>query len=309
MSRFVAILAALMTSACCTSLPPLRATKRQPLPEFPSVLEVETESLIWHDAKRNRDLPAMIYSPARVRTRLPLVIVSHGIGEDRDSYEYLGRALASSEFIAVHLTHAGTDRDTLEKGYLNLYRQVKNPDNWKARALDVSLAIDQMVMRANVDPTRIAVIGHSAGAWTAYAVGGMLNETRESLADPRVKVIVPMSMPRMDGIVPPDGYAGVQIPVLNITGTCDSSLIYRTLPKHRRVPFDRSEGPQKYLITIERVNHDTFSSLADPHHPMISRLTIDFLRAFLDGQPASRSFFNEPGLGNVGDLRFALETK
>ena len=113
----------------------------------------------------------------------------------------------------------------------------------------------------------------------------------------------------MDGIVPPDGYAGVQLPVLNITGTCDSSLIYRTLPRHRRVPFDRSDGPQKYLVTIERVNHDTFSALANPNHPVIARMTIDFLRAFLDGHPSSRAFFNESGIGRVGDTLFALETK
>jgi predicted dienelactone hydrolase len=192
---------------------------------------------------------------------------------------------------------------------LNLYREVKNPENWRQRAFDVSMAIDRMVARPNVDATRIAVVGHSAGAWTAYAMAGLKNVKRESLADPRVKVIVPMSMPRMVGVVPPDGYDDVTIPVLNITGTCDSSLIYRTFPKHRRIPFDRTPGPHKYLVTIERVNHDTFSALTDRFHPLISKLTIDFLRAYLDGHDASRAFFDEPGLMQAGDARFALEVK
>jgi dienelactone hydrolase len=307
--RVVALVAALITSACCTSLPGVRGTKRQPPPESTARFEVETESLVWNDTVRNREVPAKIYSPAGARRPLPLVIFSHGIGEDRESYEYLGRALARAGFVAVHVTHAGTDRATLERGYRHLYRATKNKDNWRARALDVTHAIDRMVQRPDIDAQRIAVVGHSAGAWAAFTAAGMVTNQREWLGDARVKAIVPMSMPRMDGIVPRDGYNRISIPVLNITGTCDTSLVYRTFPKHRRAPFEWTTAKQQYLVTIERLNHDHFSALQDRRHSALERLTVGFLRAFLLDDAAARAWFDETGLGEVDGERLTVEKK
>lgn len=126
--RIFVALAALFAGACCASLPRM-PPKRIAFPSFaPTTNEVTERSEIWHDEKRNRDVPVKIYGD-----RGPVVIVSHGIGEDRDSYAYLGRALARHGFRAVHITHAGTDRAMLERGYRHLYRAVKQKENWVAR--------------------------------------------------------------------------------------------------------------------------------------------------------------------------------
>lgn len=248
--------------------------------------------------------------PARA-TRLPIVIVSHGIGEDRDSYEYLGRALASAGFLAVHITHAGTDRAMLEKGYLHLYRAVKDPMNWVNRVLDVSFVLDQLARDPRADIDRVAVAGHSAGAFTAFAVAGLRagDEGKGTLRDERVKVIVPISMPRMDGVVSPDGYSAVDVPTLNITGTCDASLIYRTFPRHRRIPFESTTASRQYLVTIRDVNHDTFSAPSDRHHGLIATLVVDFLRAFLLGDAAAREWFDDGGLVKTDGTEMTVERK
>lgn len=288
-------------SACCSSLRDLPAKHFAFPPQPPRYERIVETTGHFFDARRNRDVPWRQYAPAGLQSPPPLVIVSHGIGEDRDSYAYLGRALAHAGFVAVHLTHAGTDRAMLQRGYRHLYRATKDPKNWIDRALDVSFVLDQLHIKGK---GALAVVGHSAGAFTAYALAGMRAPDGGSLRDPRVSVIVPMSMPRIDG-----DYSAIDIPVLNLTGTCDTSLLYRTFPRHRRIPFDASRGPHQYLVTLEGVNHDMFSAREDPHHEVIAALTIAFLHAWMEGDPRAKAWFDDPGRGSAGGTRLDVERK
>jgi predicted dienelactone hydrolase len=294
MRLFVA-LATLFAGACCTSLPRLPA-KQIAFPALTPQRDQVTETReVWRDEERHRDVPVTIYGDSG-----PVVIFSHGIGEDRDSYASLGRTLARHGFRAVHITHAGTDRAVLERGYRHLYRAVKQKENWVNRPLDVSFVLDRL------GADRAAAVGHSAGAFTAFAVAGMRTADGGTMTDPRVKVAIPMSMPRMDGVINERGYDDIRIPVLNVTGTCDTSLIYRTFPKHRRIPFDSSRAPQRYLVTFEGVNHNTFVE-DSPRSAHIASLTVLFLRAFLLNDDAARRWFDEAGLGTIGDVRLSVE--
>lgn len=295
--RIVAVLAALFASACCTSLPRLPAKRVAFPPLAPETDRVPESSTVFHDAKRDRDVPVKIYGDHG-----PVVIFSHGIGENRDSYAWLGRTLARHGYRAVHITHAGTDRAVLERGYRHLYRAVKQKENWLNRPLDVSFVLDELHV------SEAAIAGHSAGAFTAFAIAGMRLSSGETLRDPRIQVAVAMSMPRLDGVVAEGGYDDVAIPLLNVTGTCDTSIIYRTFPKHRRIPFDESHAAHQYLVTLERVNHDTFV-VEDPKNAEIAAITIAFLRAYLQNDGAARAWFDDPGSGSVGKVRLALERK
>ncbi len=301
--RIAVALAALFAGACCTSLPRLPA-KRVAFPSLapdvgrgfspPSVPET---SEIWRDEKRSRDVPVKIYGEGG-----PVVIFSHGIGEDRDAYAYVGRALARHGFRSVHVTHAGTDRAMLERGYRHLYRAVQQKENWVARLHDVQFVLDRLQVN------EAAIAGHSAGAFTAFAVSGLRVASGERLHDPRIRTAVAMSMPRMEGIVATDGYDAIAVPVLNLTGTCDASLIWRTLPKHRRIPFDTSRSARQYLVTMHRVNHDTFV-VEDRRNEEIAAVTVAFLRAWMLGDAAARAWFDDPGTGIVGKVRLAVERK
>ncbi len=226
------------------------------------------------------------------------MIFSHGIGEDRDSYAYLGRALARAGFYAIHLTHAGTDRAMLKRGYRALYRATKEKQNWINRALDVSFVLDSFAGDPALDMTRVAVVGHSAGAFTAFAVAGMRAPDGGSLRDPRVRVIVTgvTVWCRHRWCNDAGSYKAIDIPVLNLTGTCDTSLIYRTFPRHRRIPFESSRG--QYLVTLQGVNHNMFSAAEDPHHAQIAAITVAFLRAWMENDAAARAWFDEPGRGD-----------
>lgn len=294
MKTAVVIFSMMFASACCTSLPDARPKRLTALAPVLAEHGVEESSAVWRDARRSRDIPVHIYAPsASGMKKWPVVIFSHGIGEDRDSYAYIGRALAQSGFLAVHVTHAGTDKAVLKRGYWKLYQATKDPENWRNRPIDVSFVIDQLRSRPDADMSRIAVAGHSAGAFTAFAVAGVRPANGEGMRDDRVRAIVAMSMPKIEGL----SYDGVRIPVLNITGTCDSSIIYRTRPADRRVPFEQTHAPHQFLVTIDRVNHNTFSNATDRHHDLIVRLTIAFLRAWLLDDVAARAWFDDAGNG------------
>jgi predicted dienelactone hydrolase len=299
-------LATLFAGACCSSLPKLpekTVPLTLPAPEYASVSE---SSETWRDERRNRDVPVKIYAPRDARRLLPVVVFSHGIGEDRDSYAWIGRALAQHGFLAVHVTHAGTDRAVLKRGYRYLYRAVKQPENWINRPLDVSFVLDQLALRPDADVQRTAAVGHSAGAYTAFALAGMLSGDGKSLRDARVKVAVPMSMPRMDGVVPPGGYDTIAVPVLNVTGTCDTSLIYRTFPKHRRIPFEQSKAADRYLVTLQGATHNSFV-IEDARRDAILNVTIAFLRAFLLGDANARRWFDEAGRTEAYGVSISVE--
>ncbi|HSP33788.1 MAG TPA: alpha/beta hydrolase [Thermoanaerobaculia bacterium] len=248
-------------------------------------------SLVFHDASRARDIPVRVYEP-HTAGRHPVVIFSHGIGEDRDSYEYIGRALAQNGFMAVHITHAGMDKAVLRSGYWNLYKATKVADNWRNRPRDVSFVLDQLAKRDDVDMSRVAVAGHSAGAFTAFQLAGSIDPDGQSFRDPRVRAIVAMSEPRIEGV----RYDTVRIPVLNITGTRDSSLIYGTRQRHRRIPFDEAHGPDQYLATIGGATHNSFSNVKDRHHDTIVALTVNFLRACLLDDHAALAGLEIPGV-------------
>ena len=298
----------MLASACCVALPRVGERRPLPLPFSPESFEVVTSATVWRDERRGRDVAVKFYAPAG-RASSPVVVFSHGIGEDRDSYEYLGRAFAAAGFLSVHLTHIGTDRAMLERGYRHLYNAVKDPQNWVNRTLDVTFVLDQLEVDPRADMQRVAVAGHSAGAFTAFSVAGLKVRDGEPPRDPRVKVIIPMSMPRMEGVVPDGGYDGVRLPVLNLTGTCDTSILYRTFPRHRRIPFESTHATGHHLVTIRGVNHDTFSARSDKHQPLIAAISVAFLRGFLLGDEQSAAWFGETRRDDVRGTEMTIERK
>jgi predicted dienelactone hydrolase len=306
--RIAAALFALLAGACCTGLPamPAKTTALPPIRAAASDVAVTRD--VWRDEKRNRDVPVTIYAPQHATARLPVVVFSHGIGESRDSYAWIGRTLAQHGYLTVHVTHAGTDRAVLERGYRHLYRAVKEPQNWINRPLDVSFVLDRLAARSDADVNQTAAVGHSAGAFTAFALAGMRTVNGGNFRDTRVKVAIPMSMPRLDGVVPPGGYDAIEVPLLNLTGTRDSSIIYRTFPRHRRIPFEETHAARQYLVTLQGATHNSFV-LEDKRRDAILHLTVAFLDAYLRDDRAARAWFDEEGRAQLDGVGISVERK
>ena len=100
---------------------------------------------------------------------LPLVVISHGTGGSSAGHYDTALALADAGFVVVALSHTGDNYK--DRGYSF------TPRNFIDRPRHVSRVIDFMLnswdSHDRLDPERIGIFGHSAGAATALiAIGG-----------------------------------------------------------------------------------------------------------------------------------------
>lgn len=291
--RSVSVL--LIVLAACSA-----ATTR--LYEKPDSIEVVETRLI--DPARSRTVPIRMYLP-RMESRAPLIVFSHGLGNSRAGYSYLGNAWSRQGYAVVFVQHSDSDETLSLRG---LYRAAFDRKVWRNRPLDVSFVLDQLrpssadpVLAAaatRIDMDRIGMSGHSYGAYTALVLAGGLVELdgkRVSLADPRIDAIVTLSSPRMRAIQPEaDAYAPIRIPVLHLTGTKDSSLVFATRPRIRRVPFERIANAEQYLVTLTGARHGSFSDDGyprdpDEYHDEIAAFTTAFWDGWLRGDRVARA--------------------
>lgn len=234
---------------------------------------------VWTDpARAGRAVPVKIYYPSDSAIAAPVVVVSHGLGGSREGYAYLGRHLASYGYVAVHLTHIGSDTNALSAAIAQaagvqaaLKLIAAQPANIINRPKDVSFAISRLLelnqadgpLQGRIDPERIGVAGHSFGAYTVMAVAGehfFLKSGQEvTFGDPRVKAAVVMSPPANK--LEPRQFAPITIPLLLMTGTLDQSPVGTGGgPDDRRKIFDMLAGCDRYLLVFTGGDHMVFGS-------------------------------------------------
>lgn len=110
--------------------------------------------------------PAGRQAPRRDGT-FPLVIISHGAGGNAGQFGWIASRLAESGYVVVLPNHPGTT-----SGNASAEAAVRV---WE-RPLDVTAVLDHMTDHAddfaNVDFDSVAVVGFSAGGYTALALSG-----------------------------------------------------------------------------------------------------------------------------------------
>lgn len=320
--------------------------------------EVTTVDLDWHDERRNRDVPVRIWYPQNMEGALPVVVFSHGLGGTRKGYGYLGRFLAQNGFIVILPQHIHSD-DSVWRDKSNPMQSMKaaarDISEILARPEDISYVIDQAeklnaedpTFKGHLDLTRIAVGGHSFGAYTSLAASGrLLISPRDGnvvdLGDRRVKACIALSPPSGTRETAAASYAGIKVPCLHMTGTLDSSPIGGDKPEDRRIPYDSITVPDQYLITLNGGDHMVFSGRraegqAQPNSlrakiakrmreqdgsgqngdpakdPTFQRLIenaiLGFLRAHLDGSDAAKEWLKDGGLAEELGSDATLEQK
>jgi len=273
------ILATASMVACSTGGP---TVARPPSPDIVAryaaagPFAVATGDAEWRDEARNRTLRARVYYPAGPG-RHPLIIFSHGLGNSRRGYRYLGEHWASWGFISVHLEHPDAGSDLARRGFIALYRAGFDKRLWLSTVADVHVTLDHILsadapdfLRGRIDPSEIGVAGHSLGAYVALATAGAIahlpNADAATLRDPRVCAAVALSMSEN---LPASAYGRTEVPILHMTGTRDSSLFYGTTKRMRLIPFEHISGAPQTLVVIDGANHSTFS--ADDRAPRAER--------------------------------------
>jgi len=279
---------------------------------------------IWHDASRDRDIPVKIYAPKNTDGARPLVIVSHGLGGSREGLAYLGKHWARHGYVTVHPQHAGSDRGVWQgkpqaEARRAMRRAAADPDTAVARPLDVRFVIDRALADplkvrstiVSVDPGRIAVAGHSFGAFTALASAGItfnpFGASPAAYGDDRLVASIALSATAFRN-QRPEGFDTITIPTLHMTGTEDFGAVVDTRPTERRNAYDRIRNAQKYLVILEGGDHMVFSGVRrgaakgtdERHWALIRSTTTAFLESIVN-QDAKATAWLEKALPEISE--------
>lgn len=316
----------------------------QPYKPEPGPYGVDTFLLDLNDEDRNRTVPIKVYYPKDTDTPRPTVLISHGLGGSRQGLSYLGNHLASHGYITVHLQHPGSDesvwRDLPLKDILPAMRKAAaTPQVAIDRANDVPFVLDELErlnkdkqsqLHAKINLDKFAIAGHSFGAWSAMAAGGITlgGQLGKPIADDRIKCIIPLSPPVANERQRIATYATLNVPALFMTGTLDTSPINNTTAEERLIPYSLMPGPSdngapKYLINFNGADHMTFSGETkrsrrskvsrednQAFHSLILQSTTAFLDCYLLDNKDAKAWLNDGGfvalIGKRGVVEMAV---
>jgi dienelactone hydrolase len=275
---------------------------------MPEAYTHEVRDLQWTDATRQRVVPARLYLPIGITSKVPLVIFSHGIGGSREGYSYIGKYLAANGMAAMHVQHVGSDRSVWFGNPIQMVGRLKDAAKETEaidRTKDMRFALTQVLADAQLsqrlDAQHIAAAGHSYGANTTMLLAGARVQ-REGIAmdfsDPRIKAAVIISAPPFYGEGDPKQIVGsIRVPSLHITATGDDIKIpgYYSSAKDRVAVYDAAASePGKMLAVFTGGSHSMFTDrlgtggeVLNPQVKKATReLTLAFLQQVFTGQPS-----------------------
>ncbi len=303
------------------------------------------EDATWHDDARDRDVPIRIYAPDLKHGEglFPTIVFSHGGGESREAFTFLGTYWAERGYIVIFLTHLGSDRSVIDEqkargvtNPLKLMAALDGPEKFHLRPEDVSFVVDQLVadghnqplLKGRVDTNRIGMGGQCAGSSTALAMVGLNvnlpNQESATFVDDRFKVALAMS-PQSGGGNPKspfhaDSWKDIHAPTLVITGTADFNWIpaMKKNPKLLQMAYDGLSPGNKYLVEIKDAEHNAFTDSEpyyparerDPrHHQWIQQASTAFFDTYLKGDEEARDWLQKEKLEDETDGECRQEQK
>jgi predicted dienelactone hydrolase len=241
----------------------------------------------WLDKSRQRMVPGDLYLPQTTSTApMPIIVISHGVAEDRTTYGYLAEHLASYGFAVASLEHIGGDANRFRQYFSGLAPAPKATELLE-RPRDVSFLLDELQRRAQTDSTlrqvdvdRAGLVGHSLGGYTVLALAGaqldfdlikrscnpnrslnlsVLLQCRANeltpqayrLQDPRIKAVFAIS-PLGSTMFGKQGMSQIRVPVFLLGGGED--IITPVVPE-QIYPFTWLQTPNKYLAILDKGTH------------------------------------------------------
>ena len=245
--------------------------------------------------RQGRVVPIKVHYPAE-QGEYPVLIFSHGGMGTWDSHLYDARYLASHGYIAVCIEHTHSNNIKTKAHMRNVRGSFKqkidaaimkittDPQAVLERPRDVSFAIDRIIewnkteakLKGKVDSTKIAVIGHSYGAYSVLTACGARpildyldppvqpgKGLSGDLSDSRITVGVAMS-PQGPGTsrLGKESYKTINRPILCLTGSMDTQYGHDGIPqpaKRRLEGFKLIPDDIKQLLWLENTDHLAFA--------------------------------------------------
>jgi len=227
---------------------------------------VDARTIEAHDRARDRHFPCDIWSPAEPGSH-PLIIFSHPSGNNRRSATFLCTHLASHGYVVAALDHseviaaelARKNGETLEQKHAR----------WNAviacRVPDIRFLLDHLLNSdSSIDQTKIGIVGHSFGGWTALATPEV---------ERRIRAVVALapggaSNPK-PGILPATlSFAwGRDVPTLYLVAENDNSL-----PLAGMVELFERTSATKRMVILRRADHMHFMDNVEEVHEAVRKM-------------------------------------
>jgi predicted dienelactone hydrolase len=251
-----------------------------------------------NDIKRQRTFDFDLYFP-QSSSPLPLVVISHGVAEDKETFAYLAQHLASYGFVVAVLEHPGSDAKKIQE-YISGLGESPKAEELINRPLDVKFLLDKLEsdpsLQGRINFQQIGAVGHSYGAYTALTLAGakidfaqvrklcrpnkLLNPSAflqcradeleginklSNIQDPRIKAIIALN-PLSSVILGQNNLAQIQVPVMMVGGSQD--IITPTVPEQIR-PYTWLKTANKYLTIIENGTHFSVSEKVNSREQIV----------------------------------------
>jgi predicted dienelactone hydrolase len=259
----------------------------------PGPFNFEIQEWQLTDPNRQREFLLTLYLPEQnLRGNAPVLVISHGLGSNRQTFAYLAEHLVSYGFAVAVPEHPGSNGEQLAALASGLAREITPPQELLDRPQDITLVLDWLTQqygdRLNLED--VGVLGQSFGAYTVLALAGAgINQAAlaaacpdslyalnlslvlqcaalklpqfappaapPSLRDERVKAAIAIN-PLSSEIFGPEELANIQIPTMIVSGSADT--VTPALDE-QILPFMALQTIERYLVLLENGTH--FSAL------------------------------------------------
>jgi len=251
---------------------------------------------------------------ASVGDKLPMVIFSHGLGgAGKSTFVELANHWASHGYVVVLPTHADSialrreqGKEVIDPRKPSAKAQALATVDLRDRVADVKFILDSIPtietsipewsiapasrrdatpksddakapkaeLRQHIDTDRLAIAGHSAGAYTAqlaigvkvrgYRVTGKRGLGLSEVGDPRLKAALIISgQGTTSAAFTKDSWKDLTRPILVLSGSKDTTQLTAETPESRCHPYDYAKprkdgGPGAYLLFLEGATHGSY---------------------------------------------------
>ena len=240
----------------------------------------------------NYDFDVDAYIPDGLNSPAPIVIISHGFGDVKESFAFIAEHLVSYGFVVLLPDHVGSDLAYRQQYLAGRLNTLLSPVEFINRPQEISFLIDQLEelvaessdWSARLDLDNIGVTGDSLGSTNTLALAGaeinyarlveacnrdnvvlnfalylqcraqFLPPQNFDLKDARVKAVV-AGHPLGASLYGPEGFSQIDVPLLMVGGSED---IVAPVAVEQFHPFIWLQTEAKYLAMLDIGTH--FSS-------------------------------------------------
>ena len=248
------------------------------------------QTFTYNNPNRSKKGYFDLYQP-EIDRPVPLIVISHGLASDRQTFAYLAQHLTSHGFAVAVIEHDDINLNKFDN-FLSGSERFPEPNNLIDQPLDVKYVLDRLETQINpqlqnkIDLQQVGVIGQSFGGYTSLALAGgeliadkkatqcqeenqevlldlsslakctfnELDRDRLQLADPRIKAAIAINP--LGKIFGRAGMSAIEIPTMLISGTND--LIVPPVAEQIKPFIWLDDDLDKYLVLVKPGTHFSF---------------------------------------------------